>query len=198
VSKENVAVGGAVLTAIGASLCCIGPILTLIFGVGAFGAATIFALARPYLLVAAVLALAFGFYSLYFWREACAPGEECSIKPPRRAARLALWTASVAVLIFALSPYYVGTLARHLSPGKEIAQSPQSVTARETFKVSGMTCAGCETTIRLALEQTPGVRTAEVSYDRGEAVVEYDSMLTNTDKLHAAINETGYTCELPK
>lgn len=197
-SKENVAVGGAVLTAIGASLCCIGPILTLIFGVGAFGAATISASARPYLLVAAVLALAFGFYRLYLRREACAPGEACSPKPPSRAARLALWTASVAVLILALSPYYVGTCARHLSAKREVAGAPQSVTARETFKVSGMTCAGCETTIKLALEHTPGVRSAEVSYERGEAAVEYDPTLTNTDKLRAAINETGYTCELPK
>lgn len=197
-SKENVAVSGAVLTAIGASLCCIGPILTLVFGVGAFGAATIFASARPYLLVAAVLALAVGFYRLYLRREACAPGEACPTKPTSRVARLTLWTASVAVLIFALSPYYVGTLARHLSPKREIAEAPQSVTARETFKVSGMTCAGCETTIKLALEQTPGVKRAEVSYDRGEAVVEYDSAVTNTDKLRAAINETGYTCEPPK
>jgi mercuric ion transport protein len=198
VSKENVAVGGAVLTAIGASLCCIGPILTLIFGVGAFGAATIFASARPYLMVAAVLALAFGFYRLYLRREACAPGEACSTKPPSRAARLALWTASVAVLIFALSPYYVGTLVRHLTAKRDVAGAPQSATGRETFKVSGMTCSGCETTIKLALEQTPGVRSAEVSYERGEAVVEYDPTLTGTDKLRGAINETGYTCELPK
>ncbi|HKR59694.1 MAG TPA: mercuric transporter MerT family protein [Pyrinomonadaceae bacterium] len=197
-SKENVAVSGAVLTAIGASLCCIGPILTLIFGVGAFGAATIFASARPYLLIASALALAFGFYRVYLRREACASGEECSIKSPSHAARLALWTASVAVLIFALSPYYVGTLARHLSAKREIVDAPQPLTARQTFKVSGMTCAGCETTIRLALERTSGVQDAEVSYDRGEAVVGYDPTLTNTDKLRAAINETGYTCELPK
>ena len=196
-SKENVAVSGAVLTAIGASLCCIGPILTLIFGVGAFGAATMFASARPYLLVASAIALAFGFYRLYLRREACPPGEACSTRPSL-VARLTLWTAFVAVLIFALSPYYVGTLARHLSARTETAEAPKSVTARETFKVSGMTCAGCETTIKLALEQTPGVMTAEVSYDRGEAVVQYDPTLTNTDKLRAAINETGYTCELPK
>jgi len=145
-----------------------------------------------------VLALAFGFYRLYLRREACAPGEACSPKPPSRAARFALWTASVAVLILALSPYYVGTRARHLSAKREVAGAPQSVTARETFKVSGMTCAGCETTIKLALEHTPGVRSAEVSYERGEAVVEYDPTLTNTNKLRAAINETGYTCELPK
>ena len=197
-SKENVAVSGAVLTAIGASLCCIGPIFTLIFGVGAFGAATIFASARPYLLVAAVVALAFAFYRLYLRREACAPGEACSSKASGRVARLALWMASVAVLIFALSPYYVGTLARHLSAKRENAEALQAVTARETFKVSGMTCAGCETTIKLALESTSGVQNAEVSYDRGEAVVQYDPTLTNADKLCAAINETGYTCELPK
>lgn len=197
-SKENVVASGAVLTAIGASICCIGPILTLIFGVGAFGAATIFASARPYLLVASVLALAFGFYRLYLRRETCAPGAACTTKPASRIARLTLWTASLTVLIFALSPYYVGTLARHLSAKRETFEAPKSVTARETFKVSGMTCAGCETTIKLALEQTSGVKSAEVSYDRGEAVVVYDPTLTNTDKLCVAINETGYTCELPK
>ena len=73
--KENVAIGGAVLTALGASLCCVGPLLALAFGVGAFGAAAVFVSARPYLLAAAVLALAFGFYRIYFRREACAPGE---------------------------------------------------------------------------------------------------------------------------
>lgn len=197
-NKENVAVSGAVLTAIGASLCCIGPILTLIFGVGAFGAATIFASARPYLLVAAAATLAFGFYCLYLRREACAPSESCSSKARGRFARPAFWMASVAVLIFALTPYYVATLARHLSAKRGIAEAAQPLSARETFKVSGMTCAGCETTIKLALEQTPGVRVAEVSYERGEAVVEYDPKLTNTDKLRAAINETGYTAELPK
>lgn len=201
--KENIAIGSAVLTALGASLCCVGPLLAFAFGVSAFGAATVFASARPYLLAAAVPALAFGFYRVYFRREACAHGEACATRPVSRAARLSLWLASIAVLIFALSPYYVGTLARHLGTNKEAADAEStSVTepaiARETFKVSGMTCAGCETTIKLALEQTPGVRSAEVSYERGAAVVEYDPNVTTTDKLHAAINETGYTCELPK
>lgn len=198
--KESVAVGGAVLTALGASLCCLGPLLALTFGVGAFGAATTFASARPYLLGAAVLALAFGFYRIYYGREACAPDGTCATKPVSRTTRLSLWLASVAVLIFALSPYYVGALTRRLGPHqeKEAAATAQPATARVTFNVSGMTCAGCETTIKLTLEQTPGVRRAEVSYERGEAVVEYDPNVTSTDKLRAVINETGYTCELPK
>lgn len=201
--KENVALGGAILTALGASVCCIGPILAVVFGVTAFGAATVFASARPYLLAIAILSLAFGFYRLYFRREACSPGEACAIRPTSRAARLSLWLAFVVVLIFALSPYYVGTLARHMDANNEAADSEtmataKSVTAQVTFKVSGMTCAGCETTIKLALEHTLGVRRAEVSYDKGEAFVEYDPNVTNTDKLQAAINETGYTCESAK
>jgi copper chaperone CopZ len=53
----------------------------------------------------------------------------------------------------------------------------------ETLKVEGMTCVSCETTIKLALERTRGVRRAEGSYDRGGAVVEYDPKQTTHDKL---------------
>ena len=197
-SKENVAVGGAVLTALSASLCCIGPLLTLLFGFGAFGAATVFASARPYLLIVAVVALAFSFYRLYWRRGECTPDGACPTGPSR-TARLSVWMATVAVLLFALSPYYVGTVARHLSANEDKGiVSDGKATRRETFKVSGMTCAGCETTIRVALEKTPGVRSAQVSYDQGEAVVDYDPNLTDKEQITAAINETGYTCELPK
>lgn len=201
--KENVAVGGAVLTALGASLCCVGPILALTFGVGAFGAAAVFAPARPYLLAAAALGLAFGFYRLYFRREApCAPGEGCATKPAGRTARLSLWIAAAAVLVFALSPYYVGTLARHLSANGEAADAEPTAArpaaARAAFKVTGMTCAGCEATIKLALEQTAGVKSAEVSYDRGEAVAEYDPNVTTPEKLGKVISDAGYPAEIAR
>ena len=62
-----------------------------------------------------------------------------------------------------------------------------------TFKVEGMTCVSCETTIQLALERTPGVGRTEVSYDRGEAIVEYDPQKTTLNKVRDAINSTGYT-----
>lgn len=200
---ERLASGGAVLAAFIASLCCIGPLLFVVLGLGSFGAATAFEPARPYLLGAAVLFLAFGFYRAYFRREAasspCEPGEACATRPAGRASRAALWVAAIAVLAFALSPYYAGPLARRLS-AKTVTPSsaPQPATVRSTFKVSGMTCAGCEVTIRLALEKTAGVRSAEVSYDRGEAVVEYDPATTTPEKLRDAISETGYPAELKK
>ena len=42
--------GGAVAAAFGAGLCCIGPVLFALFGLGAFGAASVFESLRPYLL----------------------------------------------------------------------------------------------------------------------------------------------------
>lgn len=68
----------------------------------------------------------------------------------------------------------------------------------ETFTVEGMTCVSCETTIKLTLERTPGVHGAEVSYDRGEAVVKYDPKMTTHDKVREAINSTGYTVKEDK
>src|SRR5260370_25733502 len=97
--EERLAIGGASITAFVASLCCIGPLLFVVLGLGAFGAAAAFETARPYLIGLAVLILAFGFYRAYFRRtETCARGEACATKPVNNASRPRLWTRSIAVL----------------------------------------------------------------------------------------------------
>jgi mercuric ion transport protein len=194
--KERLATGGAVVAAFAASLCCIGPLLFVVLGLGTFGAATAFESARPYLLGAAVLLLAFGFYRAYFRRVACAPGEACATKPVSHASRIVLWVASVMVLAFALSPYYAGSLVRRVSGSPNTQNAPHLNQQQQvSFKVTGMTCAGCEMTIKVALERTPGVRSAEVNYERSEAVVVYDANITTPEKLRDAINQTGYKVE---
>jgi mercuric ion transport protein len=212
--REKAVVGGAVIAGLLGSLCCIGPLLFVVLGVSAFGAATAFESARPYLLAGSVLLLALGYYWTYFRRRAeCAPGEACATKPIGRANRVSLWVASLAVFAFAGMPYFAGTLAAKLNERKTanapptdccVAQNSGSTTAaitpaagmeKATFKVKGMTCASCETTIKLALERDPGVGRAEVSYDRGEAVVEYDPRKTGPEKIRQTIDDTGYSCE---
>src|SRR5215216_4568953 len=101
--KEKAVVGGAVVAGFLASLCCIGPLLFVLLGVSAFGAATAFESARPYLLAGSVLLLALGYYWTYFRRrEECAPGEACATKPVGRVNLVGLWVASIAVLAFAV------------------------------------------------------------------------------------------------
>src|SRR5215212_7960084 len=130
--KEKSVVGGAVVAAFLASLCCIGPLLFVLLGVGTFGAATYFEKARPFLMGSSVLLLAVAFYWVYFRRreETCAPGEACATKPVSRASRIGLWIASLAVLAFAALPYFAGPLAAKIGekkpgPSEQAAQTEQ-------------------------------------------------------------------------
>lgn len=206
--KDSIVLGGSIFAAIGASLCCVGPVLFALFGIGAFGASSVFTSLRPYLLAVAVLAIAFGFYRAYFQRETCAPGEACAIKSVSKASRVVLWVAAVGVLAFALSPYYVGHLAAAIVRNKQPATTSPAVTSPAvtssaenaqanslhsvTVEVDGMTCTGCEMSIKTAVEQTPGVRSADVSYERGNARVEYDPKQTDVSAIKRAIDTTGY------
>lgn len=206
--KEGLAVGGAAVAAIVASLCCVGPVLFAVLSLGAFGAASLFEAARPYLLAVAVLLLAVGFYWSYFRKqEAGTPGLACATKTVNRTGRAGLWIASVVVIAFALTPYYVGHIASGFSqrqpstattpatPGVSTAlEASQSVPTVETItvKVEGMSCTTCEVPIRDALAHTPGVQETDVSYQRGDARVKFDPAQTDVNKIKRAINSTGY------
>ena len=193
--SEKLALGGAMAAAFGAALCCVGPVLFALLGLGAFSAASVFASLRPYLLVVAVLALAFGFYRVYFRHEECAPGAACATKPVSKINRVTLWVALFVVTAFALSPWYVGYLAAAVArqqPTPPIAAAQSDLLETVTVAVEGMTCESCEVTVKAALDKTPGVRSAEVSFKNGNARIQYDPTQANLDKIKSAINSTGY------
>lgn len=179
--EKRLAVGGAAIAAIAASLCCVGPVVFAVLGLGAFGAASLFEAARPYLLSGAGLLLAVGFYWTSFRRgTACAPGEACATKPASRIGRAGLWIASIAVLAFALAPYYIGHLASALPRRQPLATAPSALPSDQNassqanletvvLTVDGMSCSACEIPIKDALARTPGVSTADLSYKRGDA-----------------------------
>ncbi len=64
-------------------------------------------------------------------------------------------------------------------------------TVKKTFKIEGMMCPHCEGRVKKALENTGGVKMAEVSYEKGEAVVTLDE---NIDEglLKSVIENDGY------
>jgi len=66
-----------------------------------------------------------------------------------------------------------------------------------TLKVSGMTCAGCEAAVRMAARSVEGVKTAKVSYAKGNAEVTYDPAKTTPDAIAKVITEkSGFKAEL--
>lgn len=216
--KEKTVLGGAIVAAFAASLCCIAPLLFVLLGFGSLGMAAIFEPFRSYLMGGAVIMLTLAYYWIYFKKDnsaSCAPGEACETKPPSRVSRFGLWFATLAVILFALTPYITASIANRAAPVKEpvfvssdedccLANKPPRKNAvstdnelpadmkRVTFTVTGMTCVTCEPAIRIALEKTPGVKRAGVSYERGNAIVDYDPKETTPEKLRDVINGTGY------
>lgn len=60
------------------------------------------------------------------------------------------------------------------------------------LKVNGMTCMHCVAAVKKALEQVPGVETAEVSLEKAQAVVTGEA---DVQTMVAAIKEEGYNAE---
>src|SRR5262245_46637205 len=71
-----------ILSAIGASICCVGPLVLLALGVsGAWiGSLTALVPYRPMFVGLTLLLLAFAFHRLYLVRPACSPEAAC-VKP---------------------------------------------------------------------------------------------------------------------
>lgn len=64
--------------------------------------------------------------------------------------------------------------------------------ARTTLDVSGMTCNHCVKSVKDALEEVGGVRSARVDLDAGTALVDYDDARTSPRELTTAVADAGY------
>jgi periplasmic mercuric ion binding protein len=63
------------------------------------------------------------------------------------------------------------------------------------IKVSGMTCGACAVSVKSALTKVKGVKSADVSNEKGLATVVYDDEQANEQQLREAINKTGFRTE---
>ena len=61
-----------------------------------------------------------------------------------------------------------------------------------TIRVEGMHCGGCASSVTKALKATEGVEDVRVSFEKGEAWVQYDDQKVTEAKLRAVINSTGF------
>ncbi|MGN2393084.1 mercuric ion transporter MerT [Pelomicrobium sp. G1] len=103
------ALAGGVLAAVGASLCCLGPLVLVSLGFGGAWMANLTALEpyRPLFLVAAVTALVLAYRKLYRARpeQACASGAVCATPRVDRLYKALFWAVSALVLLAGASPY---------------------------------------------------------------------------------------------
>lgn len=108
---SNRSMMAAGLGAIGASACCVGPLILISLGIGGSWIATLTELEpyRPLFLGITLVFLGLAFYSLYLKPRPCAPDESCAIPGVVRNQRIIFWIVSILLVALMTFPYY-GTI----------------------------------------------------------------------------------------
>lgn len=108
-APESASIAAGTLSALGASTCCVLPLVLVSVGVGSAWVAQLRELERFYyvFVALAVGAFAYAFYRLYLVPAPCAPDTACADPQVRRRQRIAFWTTLIAAKALVLSPFYV-------------------------------------------------------------------------------------------
>ncbi|MGB3203143.1 MAG: heavy metal translocating P-type ATPase [Nodosilinea sp.] len=65
----------------------------------------------------------------------------------------------------------------------------------QTFKLRGMSCAACASSIEDAIRTVPGVETCSVNFGAEQAAVTYNPQRTGLAQIQAAVDEAGYAAQ---
>lgn len=87
-----------------------------------------------------------------------------------------------------LGPAQAGTLP--------VAPLQDAASREVVFRVRGMSCERCSTTLDDTLRRVDGVLQVDVSLDRGRAWVRYDPRRVARSRLEEVIRDSGYEVEL--
>ncbi len=213
-SRRSIA--GAVIAAVAASLCCLGPLVLLALGVGGAWMSSLTALEpyRPVFILITFSFLGYAFYRIYrkSGAEECQPGSYCANPKSNRLNKIVLWIVTVFVLVLLAVPYAAPLLFSNQS-GTESSSpisginnpilctdcaSPVESGQVKTLvlKITGMTCASCQVTVRKSLARLEGVIQAEVNLKEKSALVQYDQAKITPGKLMKTTTDAGYPSQL--
>jgi copper chaperone CopZ len=184
-------IGAGLLTAITASLCCITPFLALIAGTS--GIASTFswiAPFRPYLIGVTLLVLGLAWYQKLKPRKEIDCECETDEKPKFIPSKKFLGIVTAFAIVMLAFPYYSGIF--YPKTEKQIIIVDKSNISTTEFKISGMTCASCEEQVNYEVNKLNGIVNSKVSFENGNAIIEFDRTKTNENEIEKAISSTGY------
>lgn len=189
--SDNKLAGLGLLTAISASLCCITPVLALLAGTS--GLASTFSWLdplRPYLIGVTILVLGFAWYQKLKSQKQIGCNCDTTEKTPFIQTKKFLGIVTVFAGLMLAFPTYVHVFFPKTENNTVITDQSKIQTA--AFMIDGMTCSGCEEHVNLEVKKLKGIIKTTISYENGNAIIEFDQAQTDIKEIEKAIEKTGY------
>ena len=100
---------GSVVAAIAAGLCCVGPLVLLLLGIGGSWVATLTAFEpyRPIFIVVVVALLIWAGWQMFRPIEHCTPGSVCAIPQQRNRYQILFVITALIALVLITSQYWL-------------------------------------------------------------------------------------------
>lgn len=190
--KDKALISGGIVTAFVASLCCITPVAASVAGIG--GIASTFSWVepvRPYIIVLTHLILGFA------WFQKLKPKAQeeidcaCEEEAKTFQSKGFLGIVTLFAIVLMAFPYYSDIFFSDKST--EVVYVQEANVQTITYDIVGMTCTGCEATVRNAAQEVEGVLEITASYDTQTATISFDKTKVQPECIKQAINSTGFT-----
>ncbi len=178
---------GSIILAIITHLCCIGPVVLPILGVGGAGLFSKFANLRPYFMGMTGIFLGLAFFLTYRKRKIKCDDGTCKILRAPKWNKISLWAATILIVFFMAFPSLVGSL--NTSSGNNHMKGEIS---EIIIPVEGMTCSGCEFNIENAVKKLDGILKVKADHQKGEVNIMFAKSKVNINDMVKAINKSGY------
>lgn len=180
---------GTIVSAILASICCIGPLILAGLGIGSVGVFSSLGRYRLIFMLVTFTFLGIAFYLTYRKKRTTDACCDINTIKKERIKKIALWVIAAVAVGLLLFPYVYEAFNR-----LPATVSLSEYQKRAVIRVEGMTCETCAQSIRSALSKVQGVRAINVDFEKGEVVVGFDSGIKDipVTQLLTAVESIGY------
>ena len=96
------------MAAIGASVCCVGPLLLLSLGIGGAWMSNLTAMesVRPFFILLTLGFIGLGYRKLYLSSRECRVDAACALSKDKRNQQVIFWVGSTLILLLLAFPWY--------------------------------------------------------------------------------------------
>lgn len=191
-NNDKALMSSGIAAAFVASLCCITPVAASLAGIG--GIASTFSWMepiRPYIIGLTLFILGFAWFQKLKPKSKEEIDCACDDEPSIFHSKGFLGVVTLLAMVLMAFPYYSEAFFSEKST--EIVYVQEANVQTITYDIVGMTCTGCEASVRNAAQEVEGVLEVKASYDTQTATISFDKSKVQPERIKQAINSTGFT-----